>query len=386
MNKVKNSTILFVTHYQGMYGANKSMCRLILELRDNYNINPVVLLRMDGSICDFLVKNHIRYIVSPFYWWVFEGKGLKQRTHNILKQIRNFSRVNKIIQKLEGIHIDLVYSNSITINIGIQISRRLNCRHLWYIRETLTAYGFKFSLGNMASKYILKQGADRYVVISEYLKKWYSHLLPPDKVIMIYNGIEPSFPLRKLNSYNIHLNLCILGILSNQKNQMEALKALDLIINTKRIDNVRLHLIGGKRDDYFHLLERFIEEKGLKNYVVFHGHIDNVYNLLQGMNLGLVSACDEGFGRVTIEYMINRMPVIVSNSGANTELIEQGLNGEIYPLGNFMFLANKIETFVKNPLLLEQMGTKAQEYALVKFSSAQNTEAIYQVIEELITE
>ena len=183
-------TILFITHYSGMYGANQSMCRLMVELRKKYGIHPVALLSRQGEICEFLNENEIKYYIFHFYWWVNEGKGIFQYLLNWRKQIINQLQVNKIIRLVSAEKIDLVYSNSMTINIGTIISRRLNCPHIWHIRETLQAYNFKFSLPEFIVKKIFDKGADKYIVISDYLAKDYAGLLPVDKIQRIYNGID----------------------------------------------------------------------------------------------------------------------------------------------------------------------------------------------------
>jgi glycosyltransferase involved in cell wall biosynthesis len=382
----KPYNILFITHYAGMYGANKSMCSLILDLKENYSVNPLVLMRSEGPICDILQTNNIPYIVSHFFWWVYEGKGLRKSLLNFVKQIRNLSKVNKIINLLKNHQIDLVYTNSITINIGISLSKKIGCPHIWHIRETPQAYGFKFSLGKKISKSILQEGADRYVVISEYMKDWYSSMLPAHKVIRIYNGVDPQLPLRGKNMVNSTFNLCMLGILCDQKNQMEALKALDMLVNIKGIKTLRLHLIGGKREEYYLLLNKYIIEKQLENYVVFHGHCNEVNILLNEMNLGIACARDEGFGRASVEFMLNRMPVIASISGANAEIIQDGFNGDIYPLGSYNMLAKKMEQYIINSYLLDLIGENSQNYALKEFSAKKNTHLIFNLFNNVIKE
>ncbi len=76
-----------------MYGANQSLCRLIMDLHDNYNIEPIVLLPSRGEICEFLEQNKINYYVSHFYWWVNADKGILQKLLNYRKQFRNLFRL-----------------------------------------------------------------------------------------------------------------------------------------------------------------------------------------------------------------------------------------------------------------------------------------------------
>ena len=377
-------TILFIIHYSGMYGANQSMCRLMVELREKYDVHPVVLLSRRGEICDFLDQNKITYYISHFYWWVNEGKGVFQYLLNLRKQIINLLELRKIVQLVIGEKIDLVYSNSVTINTGFLLSRKLQCPHIWHIRETLQAYNFKYSLPDFIVKKIFEKGADRYVVISDYLAQDYAGLLPVEKIQRIYNGIDFSRACHIPAKVSSTFNICMMGIISDQKNNLDALKALCILVNKYKLGNIRLHLIGGHKTDYLQILKKYIAENELDDYVVFHGHVKEIDLLLSEMHLGLMCSRDEAFGRVTVEYMMHGMPVIASNSGANPEIVKDNVNGFIYTLYNADELAEKIYKFANDTDLLKQMGQAAYEYGKSNFSSEQNTREIYEVIKELV--
>lgn len=376
--------ILFITHYSSMYGANQSLCRLMIELREKYNICPIVLLSQRGEICEFLDQNNISYYVSHFYWWVNEDKGVFQYILNLRKQFRNWIHVKSWVRLIEKEKIDLIYSNSFTINIGTFISRKLKCPHIWYIRESLEQFKFKLSLGKLISKMFLKNAADKFILISDFLIKVYTDLLPAERVERIYNGID----FTRVNTKSVKkvdtFNLCMVGIISEQKNNLDAVKALFLLINKYKLENVQLHLIGGNKAEYLELLNKYIDENELSRYVFFHGHTKAVDVLLSTMHLGLMCSNGEAFGRVSVEYMMHSIPVIASNSGANPEIIKEDINGSIYTLYNSTELAEKIYKFVTQPELLKQLGQTAYLYGKANFSSEQNTAAIYDVIEELV--
>jgi glycosyltransferase involved in cell wall biosynthesis len=226
----------------------------------------------------------------------------------------------------------------------------------------------------------LKTGADKYIVISEFLLRSYADLLPSGKTSLVYNGVSiSSRNNRTVNSYTDYLNICCVGILCEQKNQLEILKAIALL-KQRGHDNLRLHFIGGKKKDYAEILDRFISEHSLQHMIIFHGHQSTIDLLLCSMNLGIMPSRDEAFGRVTIEYMLHSMPVIASRSGANEEIIKEGMNGFLYDLYAPEQLANRIAYFLKQPSDLEHMGKVACEYAQTNFSSAKNSEIIYSII------
>lgn len=359
-----------------MYGANKSLCQLLVELKNNHHIQPVVLLRLKGSIIKFLEENKIPYIISHYYWWVYEKKGLNARFQNIIKQIRNFYKLQSIYKKIGCNQFDLVYTNSITVNIGYFIARKYKCPHLWHIRESLEQFQFKFGMGKKFAQIFLTKAADRYILISDYLIRFYGRLLPDQKVIRIYNGIKPPVTKRERTKKNGTLNLCILGVVCHQKNQMDAVKALNRLVNNRSIKNIHLHIAGSAKADYLAELKNYIKSKGLKSYLTYYGHISDINHFLSTMDIGLVCARNEAFGRVTIEYMMSTIPVIASRSGANEELVVDGVNGTCYELNNTTDLADKIEILFQNHDQLSLLGNAAYEYAITHFSSKRNSSAI----------
>ena len=376
------SNILFITHYGALYGANLSLVRLIIELRDNYDIIPLVLLPQNGPMTDFLELNEIDYIVTDYYWWVNNDKGYFQKLLNFRKQLINFFRLDKWINLLRGRKIDIVYSNSVTVNIGYFISKRLTCPHIWQFRESMRQFEFVYSLGLIFSKWLLKRGADKYIVISDFLFDSYRAIIPNNRMVRIYNGVNPPAEVKAINHIKKNLEIVILGILCEQKNQMDALRAL-VILKTGGSSSIRLHLVGGHKEEYLRKIKQFISDNQLRDQVVIHGHLNNVDTILRKANIGLMCSQEEAFGRATIEYMLYGLPVIASNSGANIELIKEGENGFIYPLFDAKELARLLEYYIKQPEQLISMGEKARQFAEGSFLSLQNSRAIYEVIREV---
>ena len=82
--------------------------------------------------------------------------------------------------------------------------------------------------------------------------------------------------------------------------------------------------------------------------------------------------------------MLMRMPVVVSRSGANPELIVSGVTGEIYPLGDVEALADAIEYYIQHPEQLEIQGDAALQQAKQRFSAEKNAALIYEQIMEVV--
>lgn len=378
-------TILFVTHYSKCYGANKSLLTLMSLLREKYGVQPVVLLPTDGPMCAQLEKEGIPYKVSHYYWWVNENHGAFQWLLNKRKQLRNCMCIPKLCRLFKGYHFDLVYTNSVCANVGVFIAERFGLPHIWQPRESLSQFTFQLSLSTSLSKRIWALPVNKvYILISDYMKEAYRRYLPNDRMVKIYNGVDLPMGVaeRKKNEIKGRLKVVCSGIVSLQKNQLELLQA-QVLLRQRGIE-IETYLIGSNKEDYLALLHQYVNGNQIGDLVHFVGHTDDVFGVLKDMNLGVVTARDEAFGRVTIEYMLMHMPVVVSDSGANPELIEEGKTGMIYHLGNFGQLADYIEEYVKHPKLLQKQGDAAAKVAKENFSASRNAELIYEQIKKAI--
>ena len=369
--------ILFVTHYAGFYGANKSMLALIMLLRERYDVQATVLLPHRGAMCDILEQNNIPYVVSHYYWWVNDNHGLFQKLLNKRKQLLNYWRIKRILRGLGDTHFDLIYSNSVTIDIGLFIAERLQIPHVWHFRESLVQFNLSLSL----SLSLLRRPVNSaYILISQYMMNYYRPYLPADRMHCIYNGVSllQGISRQKQNLLVNHLKVVCIGVLCGQKNQLELLRAQAVLYQHGVI--IETFFLGSAKADYLRQMQDFIEQNTLTPYAHIIGHTDDVYTIIQDMNVGVVCAHDEAFGRVTIEEMLMRMPVVVSQSGANAELLRNGQDGIVYPLGDTEALAEALHQYVMYPELLQVQGNSAYQYAVEHFSAEQNAEQIYQLI------
>lgn len=385
-------TILFVTHYAGFYGANKSLLTLMCLLRERHQVQPLVLLPSIGPMCEQLPQAHIPYVVSHYYWWVNDNKGVFQWLLNKRKQVKNYMRISRLVRKVSALSIsnygakpDLVYTNSVCVNIGIFVAERLGVPHVWQFRESLSQFSLSLSLV-LSLRLWAKKVNSRYVLISQYMMDHFRQYLPNERMRLVYNGVDlPRGVERDVNTLKDGvLRLAIVGVLCPQKNQLEVVKAVKLL-RDEGIP-VRLHILGSCKEPYYTQLKEFVSKYELEESVCVEGHTNNVFERLREMNIGIMASRDEAFGRVTVEYMLMKIPVIASRSGANEELMHDGKNGYLYDIDHPDQLAACIRRYVEQPELLAEQGEYAAQFAKENYSCEKNVSAIWQVIQEAINE
>ena len=137
------------------------------------------------------------------------------------------------------------------------------------------------------------------------------------------------------------------------------------------------------KGSYKNYLVNLVKEKKLTNNIIFKGYLKDINGLLSKSVIGLVCSKNEAFGRVTVEYMMAKLPVISANSGASIELLNGC--GSLYELGNPKDLADKIEFLIKNPSERIKLGEKGYRRAIKNFRIEKTAEHIFKLYKEVIS-
>ena len=125
----------------------------------------------------------------------------------------------------------------------------------------------------------------------------------------------------------------------------------------------------------------FIQKEDLFDNVTFLGFKKNVEEFLQLNDILLVCSNNETFGRVVIEAMAMKVPIISSELPSISEIISHEENGLLYPCNNSNLLANCIEILLNDPLLREKIVENGFNCYLNKFTLNIYINNIYNILE-----
>lgn len=371
--------ILFISHYAGLGGANLSMLYLICNLRKQKEIEPLVFLPCHGPLEQLLLSNGITYEVHKYASLRTVNRGLLQ---NLIEAV---SRV--IINIFQSViigfrlkrHIDLIHSNSSLVFFGIFLKFVMKKPLVWHLREFGDGdYNLIFSMGKRLSGWCYSK-ANTVIAISEAISRYYKSLYYGSNIVTIHNGVDETSIQSKFKHPPLPqsdvVKLCIVGGISETKNQIELINAVALA----QIPNIVLDIIGDGTDDYVSFLKTIVRDNKLEKKVRFTGPIKNIGEILCSYDIGIITSKNEAFGRVTIEYMLAGIPVIASRSGANKELIEDGTTGLFYELGNANDLACKIKILSSNTVLRNIIAQNAYKTAINKYTAKTNAIKILKI-------
>ena len=107
-------------------------------------------------------------------------------------------------------------------------------------------------------------------------------------------------------------------------------------------------------------------DKGIVNYL---GHIDNMPDLLNSVDLVVLPSAREGLPKSLIEALACGIPIITTDVPGCREVVENGFDGILIPYGEASSLKHGIEFFLSNPKEYARFSKNARISALKKFDS-----------------
>ena len=229
--------------------------------------------------------------------------------------------------------------------------------------------------------------ADKIIAISEFTKneiiKTYN--IDDEKIEVIYLGgydkikkFTPSELEQFKSELIINKDYSIILFVGNpieRKNIDVLIKAFEEVECKKSI----LIITGyGDFSKYCNLVEKLDMQKR----VIFTGEVSNIdlqklYNIC---DLFVLPSKLEGFGIVLVEAMAAGKPIVATNVGGISEVVEDKRNGILVEPNNVKELTQARQYFLENPAIARKIGSYNKEYGKEKFSwekNAEETEKIY---------
>jgi len=146
----------------------------------------------------------------------------------------------------------------------------------------------------------------------------------------------------------------------------------NVVLASKKLrnDGVPLDAVFVGVGPYLGRLRSLVSRLDLGDTVRFAGHVEwkeleRLYDWCDTVVVPTITP--EPFGRVAVEAMSRGRPVIGTNAGGLTEIIDDGATGFLVPPGDSSAIAEKILTFRNQPHLLDEMGERALEKCRVAF-------------------
>ncbi len=232
--------------------------------------------------------------------------------------------------------------------------------------------------------WLMVKFADKILLESEAQKKFFEKKFGwNDKYEVVYTGADEIF-----NDTNIRMEdnkkftVLFRGKLTPESGIMHILKAAEILKENK---NISFKIIGS---GYFlEKTERFIYEHNLVNVKLTSRYLSDD-DLIEKMREGSLmlgqfennSRLNRTIPHKAFEAFAMGIPYLTGNALAIREIVEEGINIFFVLLANPTAIANKIESLIGQPELLDQVATRAKKIFEEKFASAPLVERLVKIM------
>jgi len=378
--------VLFLDHSGALGGGELSL----LDIARHYREHSQVVLLTDGPFRERLEQAGVAVEVLPIPPVV---SGIRRAGSGTL-MLRAVPEIFKVAQRVARMSRDynVLYANSQkALVIGALAGKLAGKPVVWHLRDMLIEEHFGRKQRLVATTLANRLTA-RVIANSEATAKSFVRGGGRAELVrVVYNGVnstafEPVEPA-KLNALKAELGLAgvpVVGVFSRLapwKGQHVLLEAL------VHLPGVHALFVGDAifgEHTYAKALRDQSKSLGLVERVHFAGFRQDIPQLMQLSDVVVhTSVAPEPFGRVIVEGMLARRPVVATRAGAAVEIIEDGVSGVLVPPRNAAALARALASLLTDPTKARAMAEAGYAAALNRFSLEAMIEGVEQQLQEV---
>ncbi len=261
--------------------------------------------------------------------------------------LKRFFALRKYLSIIDKYRIDIINCHSGTMS-GM-------CAILKILRPNLKLVMYKHNLKPSKKDFYhrwLYKKIDAFICVSRLVHKLQLENAYPENISkyhLIYNGIDIfSFQYRKGYFPSSPIKIGYAGRIVENKGILVLSEAIDLL-NNKYNFPCEIYIAGEGERFFVERFHKFIADKKLEKIFHYQKFLKDMSKFYQNIDIFVLpSIVRESFGLVLCEAMYSGVPVITTNSGAQTEIVSDNVNGFIVIPGDVESIAQKIMALVNN--------------------------------------
>jgi glycosyltransferase involved in cell wall biosynthesis len=260
-------------------------------------------------------------------------------------------------------HNAVAHYQAVLATCGLAMQRVINTRHgmgvnrrarrrEWLYRRALARTDAVVAVCEAARSDAIKRG-----------------IVPSEKTRVVPNGIhvnafQPASQAmhdRLAQLLDVPPNTRIVGTVGRlnwTKDQLSLLRAFRLV--HERHADTALVLIGD--GELRASLQQSAMDEGVADSVHFLGDRNDVGDLLQGLDLFVLSSLSEGYSMALLEASAVALPIVATDVGGNGEIVRDDHTGYLAPAGNPALLAEAMLALLGDPQHAMALGQSARAW------------------------
>jgi len=358
-------------------GAEVQACILLKQLARRSDLEVNVIILNEGKLADKLRAEGIEVLV-------------------IDESQNSFFRILRSARKhLSERNIDIVHSHRRKENVLAGLLKRSgHTRHLIQTvhgaPEPFTGFDrLKEWFYMRLDRYFTNRYFDHILPVSDDLGRLLQKQLTRGRLTTIHNSIELDrvVPQRSAGQVRRQLGLDESNPVIGSAGRMVPVKAYDVFIRAAGIildssPNAAFVLAGDGSE--LEKLKALAGELGISDKIVFAGFRDDVIDVLNCLDIFVVSSHHEGVPTVVLESMALQKSVVSTAVGGINEMLENGVSALLVKPGDPQTIASACLKLLNDDSLKAQLGDSARKTVENRFSAEKQTGMVAKIYRELM--
>jgi glycosyltransferase involved in cell wall biosynthesis len=348
------------------------------------------VLNLASHIHDVAFESMVLVVGGGVITEILEQRGIPFRRLSFSRSY-SYHFVNDIRIILDEYEVDIVQSHLARMNnYGMLAARAYGIPNIMTVHGTA-----EFSLRKQRMFYrILGSMSTAVIAVSGSLKRTFCQEtgVGTEKVTVIHNGIDAGQfrPSKDKAAYRRDFNLPDDGFVLAAVGNIRAIKRYDLLLDAlaiiiRTIPNTILIVAGADLEGRQKDLTAQTAERNLDSHVRFLGQVSDASTVYNAADVYVLSSESEGFSITTLEAMAASLPVVVTDCGGPTEIVDTDVNGFIVPNEDAEALAERVIRLHGNATLRAEMGQAGRQKVSDQFSLGPNIALHKQLYRDVLT-
>jgi glycosyltransferase involved in cell wall biosynthesis len=295
------------------------------------------------------IKKDSNVKIVPYSKW----SGVSLKTAMLLKQTVVANNIDIIHVHDSHSHTFSVIANLFKCDTPIVVTRRVD-----------------FKLKNWSKlKYNFK-GVKKIVSISERVKEiLIKGGVRRSKIQTIYSAVDlkkekssSAQSIRKILDLPERTRIIgFIGAMVVHKNPLMFVKLCLHILKEGKISDVHFLMIGEK-GELSNVVKKRIRDFNLTKFISCLGFVGDMDMVWKDLDLLAVTSNEEGLGTVILEAFMRQIPVVATDVGGISELVENQKTGMLVPKEDYIAMSDRIITILEHPALMKTITANACDF------------------------
>jgi glycosyltransferase involved in cell wall biosynthesis len=359
--------LCFIAHQATKEGAGRFMLDQIDYLVDR-GVTPFVILPNVGQMTDALAARNVEMAIVPNAWW-----NKPQQPRTVREYLMTLGAAHRMAGWFRRWKIEIAYTHTIVSPAGALAASLTGLPHIWHLHEfSYNPRAIDMAIGQRTLTRLMDRTSNYIFFNSKAIAKEWDGRFATAKTRVVYNWTSATLDnappetadpvaLSALGDPDMRV-VVIVGSVIPLKRPIDAVRAVGNLVN----EGIRvvLLIVGPLINEAYRAeLQGIVQTNGWENNIRFLGYSENAHRFMREADVTVVCSDSESFGRVTVESMAEGTPVVGADFGGTREIIDDGIDGFLFPPGDVGALTDRLRSLIQSEPLRRQVTSRASEKA-----------------------